>query len=124
MAGDSRPLGRVEPAVGAPAQAVHDRVRVFEAEPLEMDLGVAIGHVVVIAVRVEEKVRRVEHPHAPSAARECGDDVQSIKKRLVPVEDAVAIGIFVNRDLVFAAKVVRRRRAEPCRRRPARLRRG
>ena len=109
VAGDGRPLGRVEPAVGAPAEAVHDRVRVFEAESLEVDLGVAVGHVVVVAVRVEEKVRRVEHPHAASASCERGDDVQPIEKRLVPVEDAVAVGIFVNRDLVFAAKVVRRR---------------
>ena len=28
----------------------------------------------------------------------------------MPVKDAVAIGVFVNRDLVFAAKMMRRRR--------------
>ncbi len=110
VAGDGRPLGGVEPAVGAPAKAVDDGVRVFEAETLEVDLGVAVGHVVVVAIGIEQQVGRVEHPDAASAARDRGDDVQAIQERLVPVEDAVAVGVFVNRDLVFAAKVVGRRR--------------
>ena len=33
-------------------------------------------------------------------------------KRLVPVEDAVAVGILVDRDLVLAAEVVGRRRRD------------
>ena len=109
VAGDGRPLGRIKPAVGAPAKAVDDRVRIFQAEPLEMNFGVGIGHVVVIAIRVKEQIRRVEHPDAAPAASQRGDNVQAVEKRLVPVEDAVAVGVFVNRDLVLAAKVVGRR---------------
>ena len=125
VAGDRRPLGRVKPAVGAPAQAVDDRVRVFQAEPLEMNFGVAVGHVVVVAIGIEEQIGRVEHPDAaPAASAATVAMFRPSTKRLVPVEDAVAVGVFVDRDLVLAAEVVGRRRAEPCRRRPARHRRG
>ena len=75
-----------------------------------MDLRVAIGHVVVIAIGIKEKIGRIEHPHAAAAARQCGDDVQPIQKRFVPIEDTVAVDVFVNRDLVFAAKMPWRRK--------------
>ena len=110
VAGHGRALRRVEPAVGPPAQAVDDRVRVFQAEPLKVDLRVAVGHVVVVPVGIEEQVRRVEHPDASAAAQRRRGDVQPVHERLVPVEDAVAVGVFVNRDLVSAANMMRRRR--------------
>ena len=84
-------------------------MRVFQAETLEVNLGVAIGHVIVVAVGIEQEVRRVKHPDAAPAARDRGDDVQTIQENLVVVEDAIAVRVFVNRDLVFTAKVVRRR---------------
>ena len=112
MAGDRRSLSRVEPAVGAPLQAVDHRVRVFQPEALEVDLGVAVGHVVVVAVGIEEQIGRVEHPDAPAPARDRGGDVQAVDKGLVPVEDAVAVGVFMDRDLVLAAEVVGRGRGD------------
>ena len=41
-----------------------------------------------------------------------GGDVQAVDERLVLVEDAVAVGVLVDRDLVLAAEVVGRRRRD------------
>ena len=88
-----------------------------------MDLGVAVGHVVVVTVRIKKKVRRVRaRRHRGRAER--SHDVQAIQERLVPVEHAVAIGVFVNRDLVFAGKVTRRRERDLVIDSPPELRRG
>ncbi len=106
MSGDGASLRRVQPAVRPPTETVHHRVRVFQAEAREMHLGIAVGHVVVVLVGIEQQVRRIEHPHTAAAARDGGDDVQPVEKRLVIVEDAVAVGVFVDRDLVVAALVV------------------
>ena len=43
MAADGRALGGVEPTVRAPAQAVHDRVGVFEPEALRWTSGSPSG---------------------------------------------------------------------------------
>ena len=37
-------------------------MRVFEAEALEVDFGVAVGHIILVAIRVKEEIGRVEHP--------------------------------------------------------------
>ncbi len=63
---DRAPLRGVEPAVGAPAEAVDDRVRVLQPEPFEVNLGIAVGHVVVVLVGIEQQVGRVEDPDAPA----------------------------------------------------------
>ena len=77
-----------------------------------MDLGVAVGHVVAVAVGIEEQVRRIQHPDAPAPVRHGGRDVQAVHERLVPVVDAVAIGILVDRDLILAAEMVGRGRGD------------
>ncbi len=53
VAGHRRSLGRVDPAVGTPAQAVHNRVRVFQTKALEVNFGVAVGDVIVVAIGIE-----------------------------------------------------------------------
>ena len=45
----------------------------------------------------------------PRPPRDRGDDVQAIEKSLMAVEEAVTIGVFMNCDLVLAAKMVWRR---------------
>ena len=62
----------------------------------------------MFAVGIKEQVRRVEHPDASAPAQRRGGDVQPLDERLVAVENAVAIGVFVNRDLVLAANMMRR----------------
>ena len=68
-----------------------------------------IGHVVVILVGVEEKVRRIQHPQTSPAFHASRRDVQPIDERLVLVEDTVAIRVLVNGDLIKATRAARRR---------------
>src|SRR5262249_53906581 len=96
LSGDGAALASVEPAVGAPAQAVDDRVRIFEPEAFQQHLGIAVGHVVVVAVRIEKQVRRVQYIHAAPAAGTRGPDAQPIDEGLLLVEDAAALGVPVN----------------------------
>ena len=52
-------LRAVQPAVGSPLQRVDHGVRVFHAEAGEQHLGIAVGHVVAVAVGIEQQVRRL-----------------------------------------------------------------
>src|SRR6202011_6053111 len=54
----------IEPAVRTPAQAVRDRMRIFEAETREMHHRVAIGNVASFLAAIEEQVRRIQDPYA------------------------------------------------------------
>ncbi len=91
VAGDGAALAGVQPAVRPPLQAVGAGVGVFQAEAFQQDLRRAVGHVVVVLVRVEEEVRRIEHPQAAAALDAGGGDVQPLDEGLVLVEDAVAV---------------------------------
>ncbi len=102
------PLGAVEPAVRSPAQAVDNGVSVLQAEAFEMHFGIAIGHIILVAI--EQEIRRIEGPDAAPATDYRRHDVQAVHKGRVLVEDAVALGILVNGDLVLAAEVLGRRR--------------
>ncbi len=112
MPGDGAPLRRVQPAVRPPTETIHHRVRVFQAEAGKPHLGIAVGHVVVVFVRIEQQVRRIKHPNTAAAACNGSDDVEPFEKRLVIVEDTVTVGVFMDRDLVVAALVVRRREGD------------
>ena len=87
-------------------------MRVLQPEPFEADLGVAVGHVVVVPVGVEQQVGRVQDPDAAPAPGAGGGDVQAVEEGLVPVERAVAVGVLVDRDPVQPPDVVRRRRRD------------
>ena len=54
--------------------------------------------------RIKEQIGRIQYPHAAAAMSERGDDVHAVEERGVLVEDAVALGIFVDRDDVLAAE--------------------
>ena len=70
LAGAGAAGGAVEPAVRPPLERVGERVRVVHAEAGEQHLGVAVGHVVVVLVRVEEQVRRLDDVDAAVAEAE------------------------------------------------------
>ena len=76
VGGDGAPLAAVEPAVRAPGQRVGDRVGVLHAEAGEQHFRVAVGHVVAVAVGVEEQVGRLQDEDAAVAEREAGGEVQ------------------------------------------------
>src|SRR5438270_12194541 len=84
--GDRAALTGVEPAIRAPTQAVHDRMRVFEAESGKEDLGITVRNIVVVAIGIEEQVGRVENKHAAATAHRGGDDVQAFNEGRMPVE--------------------------------------
>ena len=70
-------LRAIEPAVGAPLQRVDHRVRVFHAEAGEQHLGIAVGHVVAIAIGIEQQVRRLADIDAAVADRQGRGQVQA-----------------------------------------------
>ncbi len=105
VAGDGAALGAVEPAIGAPAQAVGDRVRILQAEAFQMHDRDRRSARRVVLRRIKEQVRRIEHPDAAAAASDRRGDVQAFEKGGVLVEDAVALRVFVDGDAVLAAEV-------------------
>ena len=73
---DRAALAAVEPAVRPPGQRVGDGVGVLHAEAGEQHLGVAVGHVVAVAVGVEEQVRRLQDEDAAVAEGQAAGEVQ------------------------------------------------
>ena len=97
------PCGDVEPTIRAPLQAQPSHgMRILEPEALEMNFRDLVRHVVIVAIGVEQQIRRIEHPrrHAPRPPRVTifGPSTKACAGR-----DAVTVGILMNRDLVFAA---------------------
>ena len=82
VAGDGAALRGVEPTVGAQSKTVDDGMRVLDAEPFEMDFGIAVGDVVVVSVGIEQEIRRIE-TQTPPRPRERRGDVQAVDKGLV-----------------------------------------
>ena len=102
-------LRAVEPAVRPPTQMAGDGVRILDAEPLEQDLRIAVGHVVPVTIGIEEEVGRVEDEHAATSAGERRRDRQAVDERAVTVVHAVTVGVLVERDAIPARHVPRRR---------------
>ena len=95
----ARAAGRaVEPAVRPPLQRVRERVRVVHPEAGEQHFRVAVGHVVLVLVRVEEQVRRLDDVHPAVAEAEPARDVQSRDEVLRLAEDAVLVGVEEDRE--------------------------
>ncbi len=90
----------VEPAIRAKTQAVGHRMRVLQAEATQVHLGIAIGHVVPVRIRVEEQVRWIHHPDAAIPRQGGGGDVQALDHGLLGVQLPVAIGILQHHHLV------------------------
>src|SRR5262249_46148674 len=76
VGGDRAPLAPVQPSVQPPLQVVGYRVSVFNAETREQYLGVAIGHIVAIAIRIKEQVGRLHDEDAAMPKRQAGSEVE------------------------------------------------
>src|SRR6185503_12842064 len=86
---DTRPLCSIQPPVRSPAQRIRGRVRVFQSEPGEVHRRIAIGHIVVVAVRPKNQIGRIEHPNTSAAALDGGDHVEAVEEHFVGLEGAV-----------------------------------
>ncbi len=92
-------LEAVQPAVGAPVQAVQRLVPVADppAGQANLDIG-DVGLVVTVAIRDEEQVRRGAHEHAVKADRQGGRKGDSLHEHLPAVGNAVAVRVLENDD--------------------------
>ena len=102
-------LSRVQPAIRSERNTVNDRMRILHSKTSQMNFGVAIGNVVLIFIWIEQQIRSIEHPDAAPAHCTSGGDIQTINKNLVLIENTIAVGIFVNGNLIFPAHMIRRR---------------
>ena len=112
VAGDGGTLAAVKPPIRSPTQRVGDRMGVLQPESRESDLGIGVGFVVVIGVRIEQQVRRVQDPDPAAVQGDAGGDVESVDEGRVAVEGAVAVGVLVDADAVGALEVVWRGRRD------------
>ena len=110
---DRAPLQAVEPAVGPPGERVGHRVGVFHAEAGQEHLGIAVGPVVAVAVRIKEQVRDLDDEHAAVAERQAARQVQPGHKIMGAVGPAVAVGVLQDRDAIRALRPARRRIGNP-----------
>ncbi len=106
---DRASLAAIQPAIGPPGQRVGHRVGVFHAKAREQHFGIAVGHVVAIAIGVEQQIGHLQHEHAAVAKRQSAGQVQTGDEILRPIRPAVAVGVFQDRDAVGALRPARRR---------------
>ncbi len=98
------PGDAVEPAVRAPGEVIDQRLGVLHAEAGEQDLGLAVGHVVAVAVGVEQEVGHLEDVDAAVAERQPRAEVQTGDEVREAVGPAVAVGVLADRDPVGALR--------------------
>ena len=75
-----------------------------------MYFGITIRNVVVVFVGIKQQVRRHQHPCAAATGDHAAGHVQAVEKGFVFVKDPVAVGVLVNGNLVFPAKMIGWRR--------------
>ena len=86
---------------------VGQRLGVFHAEAGEQDLGVAVGHVIAVAVGIEEQVGDLEDVDAAVAERQPGAQVQPGHEVLEAVGAAVAVRVLADGDPVVPSGPLR-----------------
>ena len=93
-------LPAIQPSIGPPAQAVGDVVsHLAIVEAIEHDLGLAIRHIVAVAIRNEKAIAAVQQ--APTRRRSPVRRWSAgapVPKDGVPLGPAVVIGILENHD--------------------------
>jgi hypothetical protein len=92
----------VEPAVGAPDEAVEGFVGVFVAPAVEEPDWLAVWLVVGVFVGNEEEIRRGTDPDAAEAEFQAADEVEAFVEDGAFVERAVEVGVFEDEDAVAA----------------------
>jgi hypothetical protein len=76
LGGDGAPLAAVQPTVGPPGERIGDGVGILHAEALEQHLRVAVGHVVAVAIGIEEEVRHLQDKDAAMAERDAAGEIE------------------------------------------------
>ena len=99
-------VAAVEPAVRPPLQAVGDVVPHGVGVPaVENHLGLAVGHVVAVAIGQEQEPGRAKRPDAAEADLDAGQPRALVPEHLVPVGAAVVVGVFEDDDPVALRQV-------------------
>ena len=96
----------VKPAVGSPGESVQRFVGVLIAPAVEEDLGLAVGDVVLIGVRVEKKVGRRADVDAAEADRDPAGEIDLLGENLAGFESAVTVRVFEDENAVLALVVI------------------
>ena len=95
-------MSAVEPAVGAPAQAVDDIVpHLVGVEAIEDHFGFAVGFVVAVFVGEKEDVRRTRGPHAAEAQLDAGELAGAVPKYFSFIKDTIMVGVLQNDDAIL-----------------------
>lgn len=94
----------VEPAIGAPAEAVHELVRVLATETGEHDTP-RVGFVVAIGIAEVDQMRLLADVDSVVAAKDGGGEIEAFDEDSALVGLAVVVGVFEDDDAV-AGKVL------------------
>src|SRR5437870_2535245 len=75
-------LAAIEPAVRTPGQRVGDRMCVFHAKTAKKHLGIAVGDIVAVAIRVEEQIRRLQDEDAAVPKGNAAGEIETAQEIL------------------------------------------
>ena len=92
----------VKPAVRPPCQAVRRLVRVLITPAVEQRYRIAVRHVIAVAVRNEQQMRRGAKPHATETHLDAADEVQFFGKHRSFFKCAISIGVLKNHHAIAA----------------------
>ena len=98
----------VEPAVGSPGEGIERFVGVFVTPSIEEDLGLAVGEVILIFVRVKKKIGGRSHIDPAEADLNPAREIDLFGEDLARFEGAVFVAVFENQDAVLALVVIAR----------------
>src|SRR5437867_8740492 len=88
----------VKPAIRTPGEVVRHGLGILHSKATEEHLGITVGNIIAISIRIEKQVRRLYHENA--AVTECNTraKVQAFDEVFELVGAAVAVGVFENCD--------------------------
>ena len=99
-------VASVEPAVRAPAEAVHEVVpHGAGVETVEQHDRFAVRDVVAVFVREKKELRRGQHPHAAEADLDAGEPLHLIRKDRALLGAAVVVRVFEDDDAVALPQI-------------------
>ena len=88
-------------------------MRVFQTKARQPHFRIAVRHVVVVGIRIEKEVGRIQDPDSAASAFHRRGDVEAVDEGFVTIVSSVAIGVLVNGDPISAFEMVRRRGRHP-----------
>src|SRR5262245_13347197 len=82
-------------------------MRILHAETREQHLGVAVGNVIAISIRIEEKIWRLDDENAAISQCHARGQIQAGNKIAHLMKMTIALDILQDRDLVGAPRPLR-----------------